>query len=519
MKKPLILLLLLCSLLVKLSAQTVPTLAADIVTGSVGSGLFPGFNTLGTDLYLHASTTTAAGGTGLFKYNGTATNIASSLFVSISPQSYIGIANGKVYFSADCFVYDSSTSSYGTSGYFLWYYTPGGSVAVLDSASTMNDNCRNVTFSGKMYFFGSLSSVSASPTEGLFYIDAANTVHLACDFSTLPSILTQPVNWCDQLTLLNGKLYFVASTSFNTELCVYDPATGVSSMINYFSLTSDIGDIRNLLAGDDNYLYFSATTVADGRELYVYKGTGSPVKLTALNSTSDGVEDYPGLTGNEGRNIEKMGGYIYFGGCDGLHGYDLMSLKLSDNSTSLIDDINPSAASSYPEEFVVYNGKVYFSADDGTHGRELWVTDGTTANMVADTYPGSSDSDPYDMTPCNGKLYFWANNGITGEELYYIGTAGSSVASVNMVNDINTYPNPASDAFNIKIDLKIAAGLSGKVCDVSGKEVYTLCQNDYPAGVSVITIPMKEYPVGVYLYSVYTSNGELIAAGRISHNE
>ncbi len=34
-------------------------------------------------------------------------------------------------------------------------------------------------------------------------------------------------------------------------------------------------------------------------------------------------------------------------------------------------------------------GKAFFTADDGTHGDELWVTDGTVpgTNLVLDIYP------------------------------------------------------------------------------------------------------------------------------------
>jgi hypothetical protein len=50
----------------------------------------------------------------------------------------------------------------------------------------------------------------------------------------------------------------------------------------------------------------------------------------------------------------------------------------------MVKNINPLAADSEPKDgFIVYNDELYFTADDGTSGRELWKTNGTDAGTVA----------------------------------------------------------------------------------------------------------------------------------------
>jgi hypothetical protein len=45
-----------------------------------------------------------------------------------------------------------------------------------------------------------------------------------------------------------------------------------------------------------------------------------------------------------------------------------------------VKDIQSGIGSSNPEGFTVFNGKLFFTADDGSDsGRELWISDGTTA--------------------------------------------------------------------------------------------------------------------------------------------
>ncbi|MBB1489889.1 hyalin, partial [Oceanospirillum sp. D5] len=87
----------------------------------------------------------------------------------------------------------------------------------------------------------------------------------------------------------------------------------------------------------------------------------------------------------------------------------------------MIKDINPQGNSSSPDFYTEYNNLLYFAAtDDGTNGRELWVTNGTNlgTNLLFDINSGAASSNPADLITISNNLYFTADDGVNGRELW-----------------------------------------------------------------------------------------------------
>lgn len=85
---------------------------------------------------------------------------------------------------------------------------------------------------------------------------------------------------------------------------------------------------------------------------------------------------------------------IYFRANDGVHGYELWVSDGTTAGTFMLKDIDTLPGhSGAPRLFFVFQQKLYFQANDSVHGKELWVTDGSEAgtHLVKDIWPGKGD--------------------------------------------------------------------------------------------------------------------------------
>ena len=125
----------------------------------------------------------------------------------------------------------------------------------------------------------------------------------------------------------------------------------------------------------------------------------------------------------------------FFVGNDGTSGRELWITDGTETGTFLVKDINPNG-DSRPAQFTYIGDTLYFSADDSVHGRELWKSDGTESGtvLVSDINPsGDGLLRNSFITAMNGWIYFFGSDGVHGFELW---KSNGTAVETSMVKDI-----------------------------------------------------------------------------------
>lgn len=163
----------------------------------------------------------------------------------------------------------------------------------------------------------------------------------------------------------------------------------------------------------------------------------------------------PGTANSYPSNMVEINDVIYFFADDGEHGYELWRSDATEAGTYMVKDIVEGPASHCTSvtgcgpEYIVMNNILYFRASDAIHGAEIWRSDGTEAGtyMVKDINPGIDDcSNSYFMdgqyfTVLDNVLYFAADGGSNNIELW---RSNGTEAGTYMVKDFADTPDKRS---------------------------------------------------------------------------
>jgi ELWxxDGT repeat protein len=141
----------------------------------------------------------------------------------------------------------------------------------------------------------------------------------------------------------------------------------------------------------------------------------------------------PGAPDSAPASLVTVGSKLFFAAQNGVNGREVWTSDGTDAGTSMIKDIAPATR---PEALTNVAGTVFFTANDGVTQRELWKTDGTDTgtSLVKDIRPGKYASSPESLTAVDGTLYVTAIDGVHGRQLWK--SDGTDAGTV-MVKDIN----------------------------------------------------------------------------------
>ena len=344
-----------------------------------------------------------------------------------SEAEHFGVMNGKAYFPAEDGSYPDANNgeelwvSDGTSGgtYQLKDLDPGQYLQYEWSTEETNYSSRPENFFAHgdvMYFsarhhdYGEELWVTDGTSEGTYMIkDIFPGNYENSDDNKNDS---SPTNFSS----INGTVLFNAESDTSYKSYLYTTDGTEEGTVKF--LDEEVFINEEPVEYNGNWYFISGTKL--------WKSDGTPIGTTVVIDMAEGnyvIEDGSDLSDE----LFEYNGHIYFFSTytlwktDGTHAGTEVAVE---GLFSLFDYHHTDFAA-------LFNDHIYFVATDEGYGkadvsgRELWMTDGTqdgtmyVANLRTGIDRGEPDgSDPEDLRVLNGKLYFTAEGDSLGREIW-----------------------------------------------------------------------------------------------------
>ena len=273
------------------------------------------------------------------------------------------------------------------------------------------------------------------------------------------------------IVVVGDTLYFRSTfEDYGPELARATLEPGSIEMVGDLNPGAGGANIFNLTQVDHR-IFFRAYHPDYGAELWAYNLNTGEIYL---------VKDiWPGSSGSSFPDqLISYQGNLIFNAHDGTYGEELWISDGTEEGTKMLKNINvevggPPYGNAQPTQFYEAADLLFFSADDGINGRELWQTDGTEAGtkMVYNIGYSYNSSDPGNFTEINGYLFFHAfyNSAYRLYKLKLPQTPVSIPTTLTESQALKIFPNPATTELTVESDF--SENLTYRITEVQGKEI------------------------------------------------
>lgn len=231
-----------------------------------------------------------------------------------------------------------------------------------------------------------------------------------------------------QLTAVGSIVYFTAyESNKGTELWRSDGTVEGTYRVKDINNGASNYSPRSLTAFK-GILYFSANDGKNGVELWRSDGTEKGTVMV-----SDFVE---GAGSSYPAELKVFQSTLYYIAGEPRKGFQLMKLS-KEGAPSVVQSFGPSADGSAPFDACVTDQYLYFQYAGSTSGNELWQFDGQAIKLVKDLNPGKKNGVSGSLSVFKNNIIFVGDNGSNGKEMYISnGTAAGTVMLKDAVSDV-----------------------------------------------------------------------------------
>jgi ELWxxDGT repeat protein len=414
---------------------------------------------IGDKMFFTAKST--ANGDELYVSDGTAEG--TILVKDINPGSadasprYLVALNNKLYFQADN----------GTDGVELWESdgTEAGTKMVADIYAGAESSAPDMltVLDGKILFRATTVASAADGKKWLHIYDPGTGLEsLVSDIqaraegdAVIPRI---------QVDNKHKVAYFIGEpVGENQEVYKTDGTTaGTGKIMDVTPEALGSSNIQWVYVHDDSVVVWRQKTPrkyagADSvnyvlhlsEQIWISGGTAATTRL--LSHFDKNVDTDGNGTNTQFAFPASWKGKLYFRADNGVNGVELCVSDLTTEGTQQVQDLNPGADASWPEDFAIYKGYLCFDANagNGNEGAEIRYLDDAdnTIKLLAYAWPGDDGSwskrtTAFQYDGVDSLLYFVGSGPSTGgPELFVASEFGSQAELVYALDPAGSTPH------------------------------------------------------------------------------